>query len=117
MYEKLLPIGSVVLLRGGSKRVMIMGYIATMEGGRDIYDYTGCLYPEGVIDDESVSFFNHDDIERVYFIGFQDGEQLKFRGEVLAGIGELYVDEEGHIQERKEANPEAYNPEAYDPEA
>ena len=100
MYENLLPIGSVVLLKDSNKRVMIMGYLATIEGGRDIYDYTGCLYPEGVLDTDTISFFNQGDIERLYFIGFQDGESLQYR-EQLANLGELYGNDEGQIVERE----------------
>lgn len=89
MYKDLLPIGSIVLLKEGNKRIMICGRIQTREGEDTIYDYSACYYPEGIIDSSSMFFFNRDAIERVYFIGFQDTEELKYRNEVLNNLGEL----------------------------
>ena len=56
MNDKLLPIGSVVLLKEAKKRLMIIGYYPTIiseEGNTTTYDYSGCLFPEGIIDSES----------------------------------------------------------------
>ena len=91
MYEKLLPIGSVVLLKEGNKRVMICGRVQAQVEKEKIYDYVACYYPEGIIDSNKLFFFNREDIEMVFFIGFQDPEEFKFRGEVLAKVGELEV--------------------------
>ena len=38
MHKNLLPIGSVVLLRGGEKRLMICGRIQTRAGSDKVYD-------------------------------------------------------------------------------
>ena len=100
MYENMLPIGSVVLLKNANKRVMIVSRIVVAKGSTDIYDYCGCYYPEGIIDIDSLTFFNRDDIDTLYFVGFQDGEELQFRSQVLASVGELAVDENGRIVER-----------------
>lgn len=100
MYGDLLPIGSVVLLKGANKRVMIISRIQAMADTKAIYDYASCPYPEGIVDPENIIFFNRDDIERVYFIGFQDPEELRYREQVLAPLGELYVNDEGRIVER-----------------
>lgn len=105
-YENLLPIGSVVLLKGANKRVAIMGRIQARANDPKVYDYSACYYPEGLVSSDSFVFFDHDDIERVYFIGFQDIEELQFREEQLATIGELYVDENGAIAERVTFNVE-----------
>lgn len=101
MYEKLLPIGSVVLLKGGNKRIMVTGRIQAKVGDDHVYDYSACYYPEGLVDPSEMLFFDHDNIARLYFIGFQDTEELQFRAERLAPIGELYIDENGDIAERK----------------
>ena len=107
MYENLLPIGSVVLLEEANKRLMITGRLQAKAGDTVVYDYTGCYYPEGIIDSASTFFFNHDAIAQLFFIGFQDQEELAFRSEVLGGLGELYVNEDGQIVERKaEEEPE-----------
>ena len=46
MNEKYLPVGSVVLLQNGTKRVMINGF-CTMDAKNPekIYDYSGVLFP------------------------------------------------------------------------
>ena len=106
MYENLLPIGSVVLLKEANKRVMIFARIQTIVGRSDIFDYAACPYPEGLADPQNVIFFNHDDIARVYFIGYQDSDELLFREKVLANLGELYVDENGRIAEREKPEKE-----------
>ena len=42
MYKNLLPIGSVVLLKGGDKKIMVCGRIQAKDGENAIYDYSAC---------------------------------------------------------------------------
>ncbi len=91
MYKDLLPIGSVVLLKGGEKRIMICGRIQTKAEDNIIYDYSACIYPQGIVNPDNMYFFNRDAIETVFFIGFQDKEELTFRHEVLDKLGELEI--------------------------
>ena len=91
MYKNLLPIGSVVLLKGGDKRIMICGRIQANAGDNTIYDYSACYYPQGIVDSASMFFFNRDAIDRVFFLGFQDAEEIAFREEVLNRLGELEI--------------------------
>ena len=100
MYKDLLPIGSVVVLKGGEKRVMICGRIQAKSGDEKIYDYSACYYPEGIINPTSMFFFDRDAIDRVFFIGFQDGEELAYREEVLGVLGELEL-RDGVIVEKE----------------
>ena len=74
--EKFLPVGTVLLLKGGKKRVMIIGLCPSTNG--TMYDYAGCLFPEGVLDPEKTLLFNHDQIEQVFHMGLQDEEQKQF---------------------------------------
>ena len=90
MERNLLPIGSVVLIKGGEKRVMVCGRIQTKAGEDTIYDYSACLYPEGIIDPSHMYFFNNDSIERIFFVGFQDPEELEMQ-EMINNLGELTV--------------------------
>jgi hypothetical protein len=69
----------VVLLKGGQKRVMIYGRAQKQEGDDKIWDYIACLYPEGNIRPENAYLFDHENIENVYFIGFQDTEEFEFK--------------------------------------
>ena len=48
MYENLLPIGSVVLLKEGKTRLMIVGRILSDEAATAVFDYVGCIYPLGM---------------------------------------------------------------------
>lgn len=44
MEKEFLPVGSVVLLKGGTKRVMVTGFCSVdNDDTTKIYDYTGCL--------------------------------------------------------------------------
>lgn len=105
MYKDLLPIGSVVQLKGGEKRLMICGRVIVSGESQEIHDYTGCYYPEGILDSSQLFFFEHEAIEEIYFIGFQDGEEIGYRKNVLSVLdtGELAV-EDGQIvlKERQE---------------
>lgn len=87
--DEFLPIGSVVLLEGGNKRIMICGRIQAQAGSDIIYDYSACYYPEGIVDPQSMFFFNRDAIETVYFRGYEDQDELDYRHDVLDQLGEL----------------------------
>ena len=105
MYKDLLPIGSVVLLKGGEKRLMICGRVVCREDGEQIYDYAGCYYPQGVLNTSQLFFFNHDAIETLFFIGFQDQEEMGYRSQVLGRLdGAKLRVEDGQIlvEENKE---------------
>ncbi|MFB9324995.1 DUF4176 domain-containing protein [Paenibacillus aurantiacus] len=78
--KELLPNGSVVLLKNSTKKIMITGRLQRETGVEDqIWDYCACLYPEGILNPDQSFLFQHEQIERVYFIGFQDEEELAFR--------------------------------------
>lgn len=67
--KDLLPIGSVVTLKEGTKRLMIIGRLQQNVRTKKVYDYAGCLWPEGYID-------------CLYYIGLQDIEEFNFRFEL-----------------------------------
>lgn len=77
--KELLPIGSIVLLQEGEKRLMISGVIQSdASGDGQEYDYLGVLYPEGHIGDQFQYLFNHGDIKEIVFRGFEDAERALF---------------------------------------
>lgn len=79
MFENLLPIGSVVLLKEGTKKLMITGIKPVAEEKPDtIYDYIGVIYPEGYLSNEYNFLFNHEDINDVVFTGYHNPERKKF---------------------------------------
>ena len=78
--EKYLPIGTVVLLKGAKKRLMITGFCSMPAEDKSVmYDYSGCLYPEGFLSSNQTALFNHDQIQTVYYLGLVDDEEKKFK--------------------------------------
>ena len=75
MNKRYLPIGSVIKLKNNNKLIMITGYYS-VEYARDleIYDYSGCAYPEGVMIKSSCCSFNQSDIKDVLFEGYKTDE-------------------------------------------
>lgn len=79
MLENLLPIGSVVLLKGGVKKLMITGIKPVKSDDPDtIYDYIGVVYPEGFLGNEYNFLFNHSDINDVIYLGYSNPEREEF---------------------------------------
>ena len=79
-YEKYLPIGTVVMLKGGKKRAMITGFCSISgEDRTKVFDYSGCLYPEGFISSNQTLLFNHDQIEKIFYLGLSDEEEKQFK--------------------------------------
>ena len=79
MAKQLLPNGSVVTLKGATKKLMTIGVEVEMEGDEKTYDYIAIPYPEGYIDSETMFLFMQEDIENVSFVGFVDAEMQIFR--------------------------------------
>lgn len=78
--KRFLPIGTIVLLKGATKRLMITGFCSVPSDDKSkIFDYTGCLYPEGVINSKEIALFNHNQIEKIYFVGYRDEEEKQFK--------------------------------------
>ena len=84
--KNLLPIGSIVLLNGGDKRLMIIGVIQINPEDNVEYDYLSCLYPEGFAGPEHIFLFNHEDIIRVDAEGYTDEEHIEFRNKLIAFV-------------------------------
>lgn len=100
--EKYLPIGTVVMLKEAKKRIMVIGYlpVSNKDGEKVIYDYAACLYPEGIISSDKTLLFNHDQIDKIYFIGNNDEETKKF----LESIKEIEKEEALKIIKEKDNN-------------
>lgn len=70
--KQLLPIGSVVRLKGGTKYIMICGRIQEREEDHQVFDYSACLYPEGILNSEEMYLFDHDSLDEVIYLGYID---------------------------------------------
>lgn len=87
--EKFLPIGTVVLLKNGKRELMITSYCIMPSGHvydkngevdvkGQVFDYGACYYPEGMIRSDQLFAFNHEQIERVCFKGYETDNQKEF---------------------------------------
>lgn len=74
-----LPIGSIILLKNGQKKLMITGYYVTDVSNNKIYDYSACIYPEGIVDNKTIILFNHEDIFSIIFKGYSDEDEKKHK--------------------------------------
>ena len=72
--NSLIPNGSIVLLKGGSKKLMIYGRKQLLlKENEQMYDYLAVPYPEGYINPDYSYVFNHSDIKEIIFYGFING--------------------------------------------
>ena len=87
--EKYLPVGSGVLLRNGTKRVMINGF-CTMDASKPekVYDYSGVLFPEGSLSSDQTLLFDHEQIIRVDHLGLDDDEEKTFKAKLKEIVAE-----------------------------
>ncbi len=99
--EKYLPIGTVVMLKGGSKRVMITGFCSmATEDQSTMFDYAGCMFPEGFLSSDQTALFNHEQIEKVYHMGLVDEEEQKFKSTLKSLINQMNVNSATVVQQQ-----------------
>ncbi|EMA6343382.1 DUF4176 domain-containing protein [Bacillus cytotoxicus] len=80
--EDLLPIGSVVLVEGINQPLMIYGRKQQQANENKMWDYVSCPYPHGNLSKEYNVFFNHNQIARLFFKGFETVEELELRNKL-----------------------------------
>lgn len=83
MNKRYLPIGSVVKLKNNNKSIMITGYYSVeYANDLEIYDYSGCAYPEGVMIKSSYCSFNSKRYKRNIIEGYKTEEYTKLTNEL-----------------------------------
>jgi len=91
MNKKYLPIGSIVKLKNKDVLIMITGYYSVeYEENVMIYDYSGCLYPEGLMVKNGICSFNHSDIDNVIVNNFDSKDTLEDKLIDLDNIENLF---------------------------
>ncbi|MDR0299885.1 MAG: DUF4176 domain-containing protein [Streptococcaceae bacterium] len=78
--ERLLPVGSVVYLKEGTLKVVILARGQLFKEKSDkptFYDYLGSLYPQG-FDQSNSYYFNKEQIAEVIFSGYYDDEEGRY---------------------------------------
>ena len=76
---RLLPIGSVIELKKGTKPVMIYGRKQKRNKSEKIFDYVGCLYPEGYISKQYNIFFMHTNVKKILHKGYINQQEKELR--------------------------------------
>lgn len=97
-HKQLLPIGTIVQLNDQKRKIMICGRQQVELDTDKSYDYIGCEYPSG-LDGENVFLFDADQILMVYFLGYQDLDEVNQRFLLVNRIS----------NENKEENKETSN--------
>ncbi len=82
--NKLLPVGSVVLLKEADKMLTIIGILPINDGQK--HDYLAVPHPEGYINDKYVFVFDQQDIAEVKYIGYMDSAYQMFRSGLAAAL-------------------------------
>jgi len=81
--EKYLPIGTVVMLKEATKRLMITGFCSVEEDKQEkMWDYSGCMYPEGFLTSTQTALFDHEQIDEVFHMGLIDEEEQEFKNQI-----------------------------------
>ena len=106
-FEKYLPVGTVVMLKEGKKRIMITGF-AGMDGenATKIYDYIACLYPEGVISSNKNILFDHNQIKTIYHLGLSDDEDKDFKSKLVEVVKTMEKNNDNNVVNNIENNIE-----------
>ena len=75
----LLPIGSVVLLKGGNVPLMVFGRMQVAAADGRVWDYAAVPYPEGNLGADKSVMFDRDQVEALLFIGYQTQQEVLLR--------------------------------------
>lgn len=82
--EKMLPIGSVVMVKGTDNPIMIIGKMQYLNGDEStLYDYSGVDYPVGLIDPTDNYLFNQDTINQILFVGYETAENEALNSKIM----------------------------------
>lgn len=90
--KDLLPVGSVVLLRGASKRLMIIGILQIKQSEGRMFDYLAVPYPEGYLGEDSNFLFNHEDINDVVFRGYENPDHENYINLITPIYDKIHAD-------------------------
>lgn len=93
----LLPLGSVVSLKGADKKYMITEYYVkkskncvsfSLEKDDNIkyFDYMCVVWPDGDVNPTIKMFFNHSDIDTIHFSGYINDESIEFIDDIKKEI-------------------------------
>ena len=101
---KMLPLGSIVILKGNTKKMMIIARVIGLPVKGEVYrfDYGACLYPEGMVGD-SLIYFNQEDILKVVQEGYTDDDNEIMLENIEVMLQQTDIPK-GNVAALKEAN-------------
>jgi len=76
-----MPVGSIVKIKGSFKKYIIIGF--KYEANNKIYDYLFCEYPFGIDSNHKTHMFNHEEIEKIFHIGFINHQEKSFKADLI----------------------------------
>ena len=86
----LLPIGSIVTLDDSEDKLMIFGILqSTGQESDEQYDYIGVPYPMGNSGPDNQFLFQHDNIDEIIHIGYEDEEYIDY----ISTLEDFYTNE------------------------
>ena len=83
---------------------MIIGFGCIDEETKQEYDYAACMYPEGMISTKESLAFNHDQIDKITFMGCVDEEEKEFKS-ALNEVIETFRNRDNNSQDEQAVNP------------
>ena len=87
-----LPLGSIVILKGALKKLMIINRANLVKD--QYFDYGAILYPEGMIDG-NLAYFNNDDIFKVISEAYTDDDDDTLMVAQLTQAKEIFLASSG----------------------
>ena len=78
-----LPLGTIISLKNSDEKLIISGWMQIPMDDDTIYDYSACIYPKGFLSGKDAKFFNEEDIDKIYFYGYEDNEGIDYRNKVI----------------------------------
>lgn len=110
MNKNNLPIGTVVLLKGGLKKIMITGHSSvSRDDSEKVYDYNGCIFPEGIMENV-FSLFDADQIEEVLYMGMEP--KVEYNGPQATNYGKVTYGKDGVQDTERRISPKGRTPKA-----
>lgn len=69
---------------------MIIGFAQiSANDPNKVYDYVGCVFPEGFLGPDQTFLFDSYQIEKIYAVGYQDEEQMSFKVRIDEALTEI----------------------------
>ena len=111
MYNQYLAIGTVVMLKGEGKKVMVIGYFGQDSQGHNV-DYMGVVYPQGYLSEDAIVGFDQNEVIQVLHEGYKDLEQERFFNQLRAYEEGMEVQSSPTVPYQKPTVPVNQNPQS-----